>query len=107
MDILTVNGWQQLCPRHNDIGQPAKVPPLKADGKHVPFQDPDDYSSCGRYIGPQPSPEFVSFCNALSKEARELTEFRISRHGYDTMVTYDEDERPKTRDKWGVAVKIF
>lgn len=105
MHIMTANGWKQLCPRHNDMGQPTVVPPLKADGKHVPYQDPLDYNSCGRFIGERPSEGFVIFITELAQEARELTEFRIARHGHDNLAS--SEEYPQTFDRWGVAVKVF
>lgn len=105
MQIMTVNGWKQLYPRHNDVGQPVVVPPLKADGKHVPYQEPLDYNSCGRYIGRHPSEGFLQFCDDLAREAAELTAFRVNRHGHDNLAS--SEEYPQTYDRWGVAVKVF
>ena len=52
--IMTANGWRQLAPRANDIGQPARNGATRADGQFVSRIDPLEYNDCGRYIGPYP-----------------------------------------------------
>lgn len=100
--IFTEKGWRALGFKRNDIGQPARTAPLKADGRYVLDINPMDYDSQGRFIGDNPQRGLETLIRAVGEENRTMREQRIYRHGGDIFNIATETRA--RRDKWGVKI---
>lgn len=95
--IFTAEGWKQLRPRRNDIIQPARVAPLRADGRYITLQDPLDYDDQGRYLHDPKvwrKGELEAFRKLLMENSNTS-----GRGGY-----AGEPRPPGRYDRWGVRV---